>query len=655
MLNPADAIAASKDAASNAQITPGTGVVGDTSALPDTPVTPVTPETPETPPQSTFDTLSEKPADEFDLANNAESYMDERGMVLSGGYDELDADTFGTEMDASKYQLDKNSININPETAQADTAASVVAKNPQGYVAETSQDKVKANLADSVTGTVGDNSLVDADSLGIDKQGVATGVNEDGSTNFTGEAVNAFASQNISRVIDTSTVAGKMLAEKLGEGNYLDSKATVMGQLEILTGEFTDPTTGEPKIPTWASGIARSVSRTIAFKGISGSAATQALATAMIEATLPIAEAESKFFQTLTEKNLSNKQEMVINKANVLSKLDQVDLDMRTLVATDNAKKFMEMDLTNINNEQEAALINSQSMVQSILEDVNQVNVANRFGAEQSNITDRFYDELNTTISTFNVAQKNQMEMFNTGERNDAEEFNATLENSREQFYRNMQFNVDLANTKWRQGVTETNSERSFDAAALDVKNLLDLTTEGLNQIWDRQDSLLDYAHTTSENEKDRDNKIEIAKLELDAALQVADREAEGADRAAKYDAAGNLIKEAVKSKVVKEGAKAVGEKIIKSAVGKKILAVGAKILGFFSDERLKENIEKYGELPNGVGLYTWDWNEKAVELGAEDLPTYGVIAQDARQYVPDAVWMGDDGYLRVDYSKVNV
>ena len=69
----------------------------------------------------------------------------------------------------------------------------------------------------------------------------------------------------------------------------------------------------------------------------------------------------------------------------------------------------------------------------------------------------------------------------------------------------------------------------------------------------------------------------------------------------------------------------------------------------------VKENIEKYGELPNGVGLYTWDWNEKAIKLGAEDLPTYGVIAQDARQYVPDAVWMGDDGYLRVDYSKVNV
>ncbi len=584
-------------------------VAGDASALPDTPETPVVSE---------FDDLAAQPSGAQEIVDGAASYMDDKGLILSDNYSEVDGDAFGTTVDGENYNIDKKDVNIQTQTGAADQAQGVVAKDATTYTANTSTDSVKANLAEAATTEITQDALVDADALGLDKQGTATGVNEDGTTNFTGEAINDFATQNISRVIDTSTVAGKMLAEKLGEGNYVDSKATVMGQIEILTGEFTDPTTGEPKIPTWASGIARSVSRTIAFKGISGSAATQALATALIEATLPIAEADSKFFQTLTEKNLNNKQEMIINKANVLSKLDQVDLDMRTTVAVNNAKAFMEYDLTNLDNEQQAAIINSQSVVQSILEDTKEINVANRFGAEQQNEMDKFYDNLNSTVETFNIEQKNQMEMFNAGEVNDTYQFNSTMENSREQFYLEMQYNIDTANAKWRQSVTELNTKLEFEAAAADVKNILNLTTEGLNQIWDRQDSMLDYAWKEGENELDREITLEVAKMELEAA---------------------------------KLGAKATRSAGKSSAVGAVVGAVLGKIIP--SDVRLKTNIVKTGELGNGLNLYTWDWNQEAIDKGLDNNPTEGVIAQEAQKIIPDAVILGNDGYLRVDYAKV--
>ena len=579
-------------------------VAGDASALPDTPETPVVSE---------FDDLAAQPSGAQEIVDGAASYMDDKGLILSDNYSEVDGDAFGTTIDGENYNIGKKDVNIQTQTGAADQAQGVVAKDATTYTANTSTDSVKANLAEAATTEITQDALVDADALGLDKQGTATGVNEDGTTNFTGEAINDFATQNISRVIDTSTVAGKMLAEKLGEGNYVDSKATVMGQIEILTGEFTDPTTGEPKIPTWASGIARSVSRTIAFKGISGSAATQALATALIEATLPIAEADSKFFQTLTEKNLNNKQEMIINKANVLSKLDQVDLDMRTTVAVNNAKAFMEYDLTNLDNEQQAAIINSQSVVQSILEDTKEINVANRFGAEQQNDMDKFYDNLNSTVETFNIEQKNQMEMFNAGEVNDTYQFNSTMENSREQFYLEMQYNVDTANAKWRQSVTELNTKLEFEAAAADVKNILNLTTEGLNQIWDRQDSMLDYAWKEGENELDREITLEVAKMELEAAR--------------------------------------LGAKATKSAG--KAQAIGAVLGAVLSDGRLKTNIVKTGELGNGLNLYTWDWNQEAIDKGLDNNPTEGVIAQEAQKIIPDAVILGNDGYLRVDYAKV--
>ena len=125
------------------------------------------------------------------------------------------------------------------------------------------------------------------------------------------DRVSGFASQNISNVIDTSTIAGKLLADRLGEGNYTDAKSTVKGQMEILSAEFVDAN-GNPKIPTWAASSARAVSRLMAFKGVTGTAATAAMAQAIIEASLPIAQQDAKFFQTITLENLDNKQESIL-------------------------------------------------------------------------------------------------------------------------------------------------------------------------------------------------------------------------------------------------------------------------------------------------------------------------------------------------------
>jgi hypothetical protein len=412
------------------------------------------------------------------------------------------------------------------QTTETGTAATAAAVNQpgsaSGYDAATTADKVKNNLAEAATMDTNEKAIVDADGIVIDQQGVATGINEDGSINETGLALNSFAHQNISNVIDTSTVAGKILAQSLGEGNYLDSKATVKGQLEILTGEFTDPVTGEPKIPSWAAGIARNVSRSIAFKGVTGTAAMGALSSAMIEATLPIAQADSQFYQTLTVKNLDNKQQMIINKANVLSKMELANLDVRTSLAVNNAKTFMAYDMANLANEQQTEIINTQAKVQSILEDANQTNVARRFNSEQQNDMDKFYDNLGASIDMYNTGQVNQMSMFNAGEENNMSQFNANMENAREQFYTSMQYQVDAANAEWRQNVTLTNSQMQFSAAATDVKNILGLTTETLNQLWDRTDSLLDYAWKEGENALDRDLKLEMAKMELQAAREAA-------------------------------------------------------------------------------------------------------------------------------------
>lgn len=81
-------------------------------------------------------------------------------------------------------------------------------------------------------------------------------------------------------------------------------------------------------------------------------------------------------------------------------------------------------------------------------------------------------------------------------------------------------------------------------------------------------------------------------------------------------------------------------------------LSFGAQFLPP-SDIRLKENVMKVGEVQPGVGWYTWTWNDTAKAMGV-DAPTEGVMAQELMKVNPSAVHKAEDGYYRVDYSKVN-
>ena len=83
------------------------------------------------------------------------------------------------------------------------------------------------------------------------------------------------------------------------------------------------------------------------------------------------------------------------------------------------------------------------------------------------------------------------------------------------------------------------------------------------------------------------------------------------------------------------------------------ILGTGAQLYAtklMFSDERLKENIKPIGKSENGHKLYTWDWNDKAKDLGISD-PTTGVIAQEVMKYMPEAVTKDANGYYMVNYG----
>ena len=384
------------------------------------------------------------------------------------------------------------------------------------YDVTKTEDKVKDNQMEAAQGTVSDKAQI-KDVPPADTTGIATGTNKDGTKNELGTALQQYAHQDMSNVIDTSTAAGKLLAQQLGDGNYVDSKATLEGQLAILQQQFVDPNTGEPKIPSWAAATARNVSKIAAFGGMTGTAATAAMSQALLEASLPIAQSDATFFQTLTVKNLDNKQQSTINAANVLAKFEQTNLDNRMTAAVQNAQSFLAMDLKNLDNEQQANVINNQARIQSILTDANAQNVKDQFMAQSQNDVDKFYASLNTQISQFNSSQTL-----------DADKFNSTMEDSRQKFYSDQQYNIAVANANWRQQIQLQDDQQNFEAATTDVKNNVDISTAALNQLWDRSDALLDYAFKSSESQKDRDAAVAMAKLQIKASTKGANMAALG-------------------------------------------------------------------------------------------------------------------------------
>ena len=540
------------------------------------------------------------------IIDDPDSWLAGKGLSMEDVVPSMDANAEGTTLDSNDPKYDIfDDIGYNAETVDATEVTPVVSTSgPETYDVSTVTDQLTdATKVDAAVGKIDDDNLVDVDDITIDVEAERDG------TGVLGSSLDDFASQNISTIIDTTTISGKLLASKLGEGNYTDAKATAVGQMKIISDEFKN-SNGDPIIPPWAQGIARDTRRTIAFSGMSGSAAIEAYSNAIMEATLGVAQNEASFFQTLTVKNLDNRQQAIINKAQVLSNFELANLNARESAAVTNAQAFLQMDLSNLTNEQQAEVVNKQALVQALFEDQKVINTQRLFTAEQNNEFEKFYDQLNATIAQQNAAEMNAMAQFNAGETNTAARFAAEQDQAANEFYQNLQYNVDTANAKWRQTVMTANTEMLFEAISTDVKNRLDLTQEAQNRLWDSIDNLLDYAFKGAVSDMQFETQLLSAQLGAQANA--------GSDDSGKWGAIGTITAALITS-----------------------------------DTRLKKNIVKIDTL-KGINFYQWDWNEEGIRIGANKYPTFGVLAQEIQKTHPQAVKTGEHGYLMVNYGMIS-
>ena len=550
------------------------------------------------------------------LVADPQKFLEDRNAKLSDIVPNINPDAAGTILNPNNpnYALGE----LSNYTVQTINGVPKLVAPQQGTLGSLNTASAVDRLSgtqfqvDSQQGELSEGAIIDAAEFAIDTKGVGTGVNVDGTANQTGIALNNFARLNTSQIIDTSTAAGKLTAMALGEGNYVDSKSTILGQQAILAKDFVGPN-GESVIPAWAKPLEASMTTNLALNNMTGTQRTETYAKAILEASLGFAEKEAKFFQTVDLQNLQNEQAALLQKSLVLSKVDLANLSAQEKASVSNAKTTLALDLENLSNEQQAEVINTAAFTTALFDATSAENLNRRVVFETQADFDKFYDNLTFQAAKYQQDAVLQTKRFNAGEINDASEFRQTLENRRQEFESTMAHMIDRDNATWRRTVETENTRMAFDAASMDVKNTLDITQEGLNRIWNNVDTMLDYEYKAAATEEEFELRVLLEEI-----------------RAASGDSGGGLF-----------------SSIIDAAA-----TVGAAYITAGSDVRMKENIQ-LEETVGGINYYTWDWKDKAKAIGWNKYPTKGVLAQEVQKTHPEAVFEGPDGYLMVNYGKL--
>jgi len=240
--------------------------------------------------------------------------------------------------------------------------------------------------------------------------------------------------------------------------------------------------------------------------------------------------------------NMGNSQALLMGEVAALANLDMANLSNRQQAAVQNAQTFLATDMANLNNKQQTEMFKAQSRTQSLFTDTAAENASKQFNATSENQSDQFFANLKTQTSQFNASQQNAMKQFNSGEANAMSKFNTELENQRDQFNASNSLVVAQSNANWRREVATAGTAAVNRANEINAQSVLDISNQAYSNLWQEHGDLMEYAWTSSEGERDRQNAITLSHLAAGKARTQAQMEADLASSNAMGDLVGNLI-----------------------------------------------------------------------------------------------------------------
>jgi len=304
----------------------------------------------------------------------------------------------------------------------------------------------------------------------------------------------------------------------------LPPEATVQGQLANISQAIQQSVDEGKPLPAFAQGAKRLVDAAMQQRGLGASSiAAEALATGILQSSIPIAQQDAQFYQQAIFQNLNNRQQAAVL----------------------NAQQYFQMDMQNLSNRQQASLTNIQIRQQGLLSDQSAENASLQFNAQSQSQTDQFFSNLQTQINTNNATRTDAMNQYAIAENNKIaaqnvqnqigvneanaqreaaiNQFNAQLKDQREKFNVENQRVVDQSNVTWRRSINTANTAAINAANQADAQNLLNISNFALSALWQQWRDEASWINTASENSKERAHNIAMSALEREAELDLLD------------------------------------------------------------------------------------------------------------------------------------
>lgn len=479
----------------------------------------------------------------YELQNQALS--DPSSLVTQTQVSQIDANASGTTIDPTTGQLTSAAPQISgPDQVQA---ASVTAAQSQDGVQQAVDGLVAAQGSVSsdaqVTAATTDPTQLAQLNTNVDQINQAQTVDApDARTLQSGETISGSA-------VDMSQVDNAVNVQAAQADP--SALATVQGQLGVLMQQFD---AAEP--PAWAAGALRNATSVMAARGLGASSmAGQALVQAAMEAALPIAMQDAQTVSTFELQNLSNRQQsamfaaqqrakflemdfnqefqtrvanaakisdianmnfsaeqqIALENARMAQTVDITNLNARNAKIMADAAAMSQMELANLNNRQQAAVQNAKSFLQMDMKNLDLAQQTALFKA-QANINSIMSDTAaENAARQFNASSENQTNQFFANMALQVEQFNAGMEVQRDQFNAQNALVVAQANAQWRQNVETLNTAAQNEANRQDAMAANNFTQSTMDQIWQRERDMMDYAFRQSESAQDRALQVFLA------------------------------------------------------------------------------------------------------------------------------------------------
>ena len=282
----------------------------------------------------------------------------------------------------------------------------------------------------------------------------------------------------------------------------VDPNSTVQGQLANLMQQFEGG-----KVPAFAAGAIRVAEQRLAARGMGASSmAGSAIVQAAMEASTPIAAADAETYRRMSELNLNNRQQ-----AEVL-----------------NSQMTLQMDMANLSNEQQARVANTQNKIQSLFTDQAATNSSRQFNAQSAQQNDQFFANLFNQTAQFNAAQTNAIAQFNAGQTNTVARFNAEISNQRELFNNKNALVIDQANATYRRTINTANTALQNAETEFNVRNLFNISQTAQANLLQQHRDELNFARLKSLNADEYNANLALASIAHDKNMKTSAASAAG-------------------------------------------------------------------------------------------------------------------------------